>query len=89
MRPLERGRETLRQLAGAKRHGHEHGRGRWPAQQRAEQLDRRGVGPVEVVEHEEKRLRFRFDKLLEQGAHRAVAAEALLLESGPSTGGER
>ena len=53
-------------------------RGRRPAQQRAEQLDGRRVGPVEVVEHEHERLRRR--ELLEQRAHRAVAAVALVLE---------
>ncbi len=78
MRPLERGREPLGQLAGAKRHCHEHGCGRWPAQQRAEQLDRRRVGPVEVIEHEHER-RWRREPL-EEFADRTMAAVALGLE---------
>ena len=43
----------------ARTHGQrqEHRRGRRPAEQRSEQLDRRRVGPVEVVEHEHERLR--------------------------------
>ena len=87
MRPLERGRETLRHLAGAVRQRHEHGRGRRPAQQRAEQLDRRRVGPVEVVEHEHERLRRR--EPLEQRAHGAVAAIALVLERDLAAARER
>ena len=49
-----------------------------PAQQSAEQLDGGGVGPVEVVQHEDQRPGVR--KLLEQCANRAVAAIALVLK---------
>jgi hypothetical protein len=59
MRTLKRSSETLRQLARAQRYRQEHGCGGWPAQQRAEQLDRSRVRPVEVVEDEYQRLRLR------------------------------
>ena len=46
----------------------------------AEQLDRRGVGPVDVVEHEDDRAADA--QSLEQGPHRPVGAVPLLLEAG-------
>jgi hypothetical protein len=86
-RPLERGRQAVRHVARAHREREEDRRGRRPAQQRSEQLDRRRVGPVEVVEHEHERLRRR--ELLEQRAHGAVAAIALVLERHLATARER
>jgi hypothetical protein len=87
MRPLERGRKTPRRAAGSECHcGEYRGSGR-PAQQRAEQLHRRRIGPVEVVEHEYERTRPR--ELLEQRPHRAVAAVALVLERHRATVCER
>ncbi len=56
MRPLERGRESARRLAGPHRHRDQHRRRRQAAQQRAEQLDRPGVGPVQVVQDQHERL---------------------------------
>ncbi len=78
LRPLERGRRAARAADGDGPPARGAPRGRRPAEQRAEQLDRRRVGPVEVIEHEHERLRRR--ELLEQRAHRAVAAVALVLE---------
>ena len=57
---------------------HEHGRGRRPAQQRAEQFYGCGIGPVEVVEHEHERSGR--GESFEQLAHRAMASVALVLE---------
>ena len=64
----------------ARPHGQrqEHRRGGRPAQERAQQLDRRRVGPVQVVEHEHERLGRR--ELLEERADGTVAAIALMLE---------
>ena len=75
---LERGREALWHLPGSHGQDDEHGRSWWSAEQGAEQLGRGRVGPVEVVEHEHKRLCRR--KLLEQLPDRTVAAVALVLE---------
>ncbi len=58
-----------------------------PPQQRAEQLDRRRVRPVEVVEHEHERPALR--KGLEQRAHRAMGAIALVLNRRIARGRER
>ena len=57
---------------------HQHRRGGWPAQQRAEQLDRCRVGPVKVVKDENESVRLR--EPLEQRAYRAVASIALVLK---------
>jgi hypothetical protein len=86
-RPLERARQTLRQLARTHGQRQEHRRSRRPAEKRAEQLDRRRVGPVEVIQYEYERLRRR--KLLEQRAHRTVAAVALVLWRQLAPGRER
>jgi hypothetical protein len=86
MRPLKGNRQTRRHLPGAHRDCHEHGCGRRPAQQGAEQLDGRRVGPVEVVEQEDERPGV--GKLLEQRAHGTVAAVALVLECNPARGRE-
>ena len=55
LRPLERGGDALRRLTGTDSQRDEHGRGRRPAQQRAEQLDGSRVSPVEIVEHQHQR----------------------------------
>ncbi len=68
----------LRRLTGTDSQRDEHRRGRWPAQQRPEQLDGCGVGPVEVVEDQHERRGRR--ESLEQLAHGAVSAIALVLE---------
>ena len=49
-RARQRRREPLRHLARADREREQHRRGRRAPQQRAEQLERAGVGPVQVVE---------------------------------------
>ena len=72
---------------GRTRQRDQHRRRRRPAQQRADQLDRGRVRPVEIVEHEHERLRR--CELLEQRAHRAVAAVALVLERHRVVGCER
>ena len=79
MSSLERCCEPLGQLVRPDGHGNEHGSGRRAAQQRAEQLDRGRVRPVEVVEHEEEGPRVREE--LEERAHRAVRAVALVLQA--------
>jgi hypothetical protein len=78
MRALEGGREVFRAFARAVRQRDQHGGGRRPAQQRADQLDGRCVGPVQIIEPEHERLSAR--QPVEQLAHGAVAAIALVLE---------
>ncbi len=78
VRSLERGGDALRRLARSDSEPDEHGRGRRPAQQRTEQFDGCGVGPVEVVEHEHERCGR--GESFEQLAHRAMASVALVLE---------
>ena len=63
---------------GRARHRDQHRRRRRPAQKRAEQLDRRGIRPVHVVQSEHERLGCRHP--LEQLPHRAMRAVALVLE---------
>ena len=53
-RPSDGGQ--ARHLPRPHRHGHQHRGGRRAAQQRAEQLERARVRPVEVVEHQHERL---------------------------------
>ena len=69
--------EAAGQLARAEGEDQEHRGGRGPPQQRAGQLDRRRVGPVEVVEDDGGRPG---GERLEQRAHRAVRAVALALQ---------
>ncbi len=79
VRALERRRQTLRHpAAGDAASAIRTGGRRRAAQQRAEELDGRRVGPVEVVEDEHERLARR--ELLEQRTHRPVAAVALVLD---------
>ena len=54
-RRLECGGQPLRRLPRSQRDDEEDSCVRWPAKQRAEQVDRCGVGPVDVVEHEHER----------------------------------
>ena len=86
-RPFERARQALGHVARTHGQREEDGRGRRTAQERSQQLDRGRVGPVQVVEHEHERLPRR--ELLEQRAHGAVAAVALVLERQPASARER
>jgi hypothetical protein len=76
LRSGERAGQRIRHLAGAERHGQQHGRGGRPAKQRPEQLGRRRIGPVHVVEQKHERLGRR--ELLEEQPHPAVHAVALV-----------
>ncbi len=87
VRALEGGRQALRALPRTDRHREEHGRRRRAAQQGAEQLDRAGVGPVQVVEDQHQRLGR--SEQLEQLAHRAVGAVPLVLQRRPAAVVER
>ncbi len=80
-RHRQRPRQAFGGLAAAERERHEHRRLRAAPQQRGEQLDRSGVGPMEVVQHQHERARLR--EPLEQGAHRAVRPVALVRQRGP------
>ena len=84
---FERSGQPLRALSWADRHREQHGRRRRAAQERADQLDRPGVGPVQVVEDQDERLRRR--EQLQQLADGAVRAVALVLERRPAAGVER
>ena len=68
--------EAVRRLSPPEREREQHGSISLPAQQRAEQLDRRAVGPVHVVEHEDERPVAR--EQLEQRTDRAVRAVPLV-----------
>ena len=76
--PFDCGREALCHLVWAEGQDDEDARAGRPPEQRAEKLDGRRVGPVDVVEHENHRSRLR--QLLEQRAHRSVTAVALVLK---------
>ena len=78
MCPLERNQQAFRRLARPHRQSNQHRSSRRAAQQRAEQLGRRRVRPVHVIEHEHQRRRRR--ELLEELANRTMAAVALRLE---------
>ena len=75
----QRGREQRADGSGAEGEGEQDAAARRPAQQRGDQLQRRVVGPVQVVEHEHQRL-LRRDPF-QQHAHRAVGAVALVLQA--------
>jgi len=51
-RPLERGGQPLRHLAGPHSQREHHRRSRRPAQQCSEQLHRRRISPVKVIQYE-------------------------------------
>ena len=74
---LQRPREPLRHLARADGDREQHARGGRPSQQRAEQFDRAGIGPVQVVQDQHQRLRRR--QRLQQLPHGSVEAIALVL----------
>jgi hypothetical protein len=76
-RPLEGSGQPLRHLARTHCHGDQHRRAGRPPQQRSEQLDRPGVGPVEVVEHQHERLGGR--ERLEELAHGGVSSVTVVL----------
>jgi hypothetical protein len=84
--PRERGREAIGCLTRACGHHNEHGGVGRAAQQRGEQLHRRGVRPVDVVEHEHDRAAHR--QPLEQLPHRAMGPVALVLYDGGAVGGQ-
>ncbi len=75
MRPLDLGSEPFHAAVGAKGERDQHPRVRWPAEQPAEELDGRRVGPVEVVEDQDEWPRRR--EPLQQPTHRAMGAVAL------------
>ncbi len=75
---LERRRETFGRLARTLGQDQEDGSVGRPAQQRREQLHRRGIGPVDVVEHEHQRPAV--GEPLQQLAHRPMGAIAFVLQ---------
>ena len=86
VRPFDRGAEPLAHLPRSRGERDEYRRGRRSMEERAEQLDRRRIGPVDVVEHQHHRLGLR--ERLEQHADRPVTAVALVLDRGPAPGRE-
>ncbi len=81
---LERHRQALRCLLGPQGQDEEHcGVGR-PAEQRSQQVDRGGVGPVDVVQHEHERADPR--EPFEELANGAMASVALVPECGAFRG---
>ena len=84
---LERGREPLGHLAGPHGQRHEHRCSRGPVEQAAEQLDRRRVGPVQVVQNQHERLGR--GEQLEQRPYGAMAPVALVLDPVPSPAARR
>ena len=81
MRPFNRGAEPLAHLPRPHGQRDEYLSGRRSVEERAEQLDRRRIRPVDVVEHEHQRLGLR--ERLEQCADGAVAAVSLVLDRRP------
>jgi hypothetical protein len=81
--------EPRGQLVGPRSEREQHPGSGGPVQQRDEQVDRCGVGPVEVVEHEHERLGGR--ELFEQLPDRTVGPVALVHGglSGPGRSGQR
>ena len=73
---FERGGQTCRHLARTHGECEQHGSRRRPAQQRAEQLDRRRIAPVQIVQHEHERPVVR--QQLEQLANGAITPVALV-----------
>ena len=86
----ERRLQQRGRLVVARRHGQQDGRGRRPADERDERLDRRGVGPVEVVEAQDERAGGREPlEQIAQGAVRPVAVGGGRLGRERGQGGER
>ena len=79
-RRLERGEHRCRELPVAERQRAEDPRGRGSPQQVHEELERRLVRPVQVIEDDDQRLPG--GERHEQRAHRAMGAEALVLQRG-------
>ena len=84
---LQRRRKPVGRLARPDGHCDQDRRGRRSIQQSAEKLDRRGVGPVDVVEHEHDRAHL--GEALEQCPYSAVAPVALVLDRHPPSLPER
>jgi hypothetical protein len=84
---LQRTRQALGDLVRPRRQREQDRAGQRPPQHRAEQLDRAGVGPMHVVEHEHERCERR--ERLEQPAHGAVRAVALDLQPRARLPGKR
>ena len=78
MRPFNGGAEPLAHLSRPRGQRDEYLSGWRSMEERAEQLDRRRIRPVDVVQHENHRLGLR--ERLEQGADGAVAAVSLVLD---------
>ena len=68
--------QALGGMAGSEAEREQHARPRLAADQRGDQLDRRAVAPVQVVEHEHERLRI--GDQAQQAADRAVRSVALV-----------
>src|SRR4029077_18114688 len=85
-RPFDGGPEPLAYLPWPYGEREQHSRDGRSVEERAEQLDRCGIRPVDVVEHEHDRLGLR--ERLKQHADGAVAAVALVLDRGPAPGRE-
>ena len=77
MRALARREQPFRDLTRPQREREQHCAGRRPAQKSAQQLDRAGVRPVQVVQQEDERLRR--SEQVEKLSHGSVAPEAFLL----------
>jgi hypothetical protein len=84
---IERCRHRRRQLTRSRREHHQHTGGRRAAQQRAHQLRRRVVSPMEVIEDEHQRLGRR--EPLKQLAHRPVDPIPLDLKCRATTNDKR
>ncbi len=82
---LQRREQAVRDLAGAEGERDQHRRHGRAAQQVGDQLERGVVGPLHVVEDEHDRVAHGHP--LEQGAHRAVGVEALVLQPARPRGG--
>ena len=82
---MQGGGQALGELSRPAGHHEQDGRVGRAAQQRREQVDRRGIGPVHVVERQHERPAHR--EPLEQLAHRPVRAVALVLEHRPAVRG--
>ena len=82
VRPFDRGAKPLAHLPRPHRQRDEYPSGRRSVEERAEQLDRRRIRPVDVVEHEHQRLCLR--ERLEQCADGAMAAVPLVLDRRPA-----
>ena len=81
------GRESLAQLPWPDGHRQQHRRGGRSTEERAEELHRRRIGPVDIIEQQYDGLSPR--EPLEEDTHGAVAAVALVLRCDLASAGER